>query len=309
MCVCVCVCVQVGSYRLAVVFHLFCQALISDPAWSGRFQVTVQVCHIVALAPSSLQAWQTSSLPGFFLPGTLCTRPSLLVCRFPRMMMDLSGKFGHSFICADITYQHIGLLALEMSRVQELTSLCAQRSDQAKQAAEVERLRRLASGVEVPRRRARQAGPARKRRSPTMSNSAAEIAAHSEVESEASARCEDGVGNGSSPSSCSEAGDGDAPMPPSPDVEGPASPAVNAAGRVFGPDGNYWGKISVIRAGQVTEALSVYCSLHGCSVCKRMDKGVPTQAAILRWFEEGRNVPAGRTPALQRKHKELFPAP
>ena len=223
--------------------------------------------------------------------------------------MDLSCKFGHSFICADITYQHIGLLALELSRVQELTSLCAQRSDQAKQAAEVERLRRLASGVELPLRRARQAGHARKRRSPTMSNSAAEIAAHSEVESEASARCIDGFGNGSSPSSCSEADDGDAPMPPSPDVEGPASPTANAAGRVFGPDGSYWGKISVIRPGQATEALSVYCSLHGCSVCKRMDKGVPTQAAILRWFEEGRNVPAGRVPSLQRKHKELFPAP
>ena len=112
--------------------------------------------------------------------------------------MDLSRKFGHCLICADVTYQHIGLLALEMSRVQELTSLCAQRSDQAKQGAGVERLRKLASGVEVPRRRARQAVPARRRRwrSPTMSNSAAEIAAHSEVESEASARCEDGVGNG-----------------------------------------------------------------------------------------------------------------
>ena len=266
--VCVCVCVQVGSYRLGVVLQLFCQALISDPAWPGRFQVTVQVCHIVALAPSSLPAWQTFSLPGFFLPGTLCTRPSLLVCRFSRMMMDLSRKFGHCLICADVTYQHIGLLALEMSRVQELTSLCAQRSDQAKQGAGVERLRKLASGVEVPRRRARprQAVPARKRRSPTISNSAAEIAAaaHSEVESEAPARCEDGVGNGSSPSSFSEACDGDALMPPSPDVEGPASPAVNAAGRVFGPDGNYWCKITVIRPGQRTEALSVYCSLHGC---------------------------------------------
>ncbi len=56
------------------------------------------------------------------------------------------------------------------------------------------------------------------------------------------------------------------------------------------------------------------CIAPSCrSVCKRMDKGVPTQAAILWWFEQGRNVPAGRairpsswgSPAVRRAIAQL----
>ena len=43
----------------------------------------------------------------------------------------------------------------------------------------------------------------------------------------------------------------------------PLGPRVDAAtGRVLGPDGTYWGKISVLRPGQRNECLSVYCGLH-----------------------------------------------
>ena len=35
-----------------------------------------------------------------------------------------------------------------------------------------------------------------------------------------------------------------------------------------------------------------------CIAASLLDKGVPTQAAILRWFEQGRNVPAGRATYL-----------
>ncbi len=63
--------------------------------------------------------------------------------------MNLCREFSESFICADVTYHHVGLLALKVSGVQDLASLFAERSDEAKRAAEVERLRKLASGAEV----------------------------------------------------------------------------------------------------------------------------------------------------------------
>ena len=41
-------------------------------------------------------------------------------------------------------------------------------------------------------------------------------------------------------------------------------PHIEPSGKVIGPDGSYWGKISVLRMGAPNEALSVYCGRHGC---------------------------------------------
>lgn len=91
----------------------------------------------------------------------------------------------------------------------------------------------------------------------------------------------------------------------------PAPPVLQIdprTGRVTNERGAYVGRISVIRAGKPSESLSVYCSLHGCSVCKSMARGVPSQAAILQWFCAGFDVPLGRQTSSQNRHKAMFPS-
>lgn len=258
---------------------------------------------------------------------------------FSRTMVDLSREFGDAYICADVTYQHVGLLAFAVSRVQPLASLCAVRSDEAKRASELEQLRKLASGAELPRRRrvgkqtAGQAGPAGNTRPQTSSGQVAhpqesdESGQDDRSDGVAPAQSEDGVGICSSSSSeagghvasphleaLAEAGDDALAAQPVTDADAPdplpQRPRVDqSSGRVFGPSGSYWGRISVLRPGLSSEALSVYCSFHGCSVCKRMSSGVPSQAALLKWLEEGQELPRGRVPALQRRHKAMFFVP
>ena len=66
------------------------------------------------------------------------------------------------------------------------------------------------------------------------------------------------------------------------------------------------GRISVIRPGEPSEALSVYCRLHGCMISKRILQAPDTQD-IFKWYEQGYGIPKGRTPALQTRHKAVFP--
>ena len=91
--------------------------------------------------------------------------------------------------------------------------------------------------------------------------------------------------------------------------EPPAGPFMKDDGTVCGPDETPWGRVSVIRPGALDESLSVYCRMHGCTVCKRISRGVPSQAAIVRWFQRGQAMPRGRTAYLQNAHKRSFPSP
>jgi hypothetical protein len=75
----------------------------------------------------------------------------------------------------------------------------------------------------------------------------------------------------------------------------------NTEGREF------LGIISVIKSNTPQEAMSVYCSSHGCSVMKRMH-ACRSHDALLSWFAEGQSIPTGRSAGLQGKHKGKFPS-
>ena len=78
-------------------------------------------------------------------------------------------------------------------------------------------------------------------------------------------------------------------------------------GRVFAAEA-YIGRISIIKPGTRQEALSVYCSRHGCTVCKST-RAAPGHDEVLAWFVQGLALPKGRTPAFKRRHLDLFPRP
>lgn len=65
------------------------------------------------------------------------------------------------------------------------------------------------------------------------------------------------------------------------------------------------GRISVIKTNTPQEAMSVYCSRHGCGVMKRMHR-CPSHEAVLAWFVEGQSIPKGRVAAFVGKHKGKF---
>lgn len=100
--------------------------------------------------------------------------------------------------------------------------------------------------------------------------------------------------------------DGQPPAPPVP-PDPPLGPRHDPeSGRVYGPDGDYWGRVTIIRPGQASESISFYCSRHGCTVCKRVTAS-PCLEEILAWFSSGQSVPRGRTKTLQSHHKAKWP--
>lgn len=66
------------------------------------------------------------------------------------------------------------------------------------------------------------------------------------------------------------------------------------------------GRISLIKVGTPQEAVSVYCRRHGCSFMKGC-RVAPSNDDMLAWFRAGMEIPKGRDPALQTRHKRLFP--
>ena len=64
----------------------------------------------------------------------------------------------------------------------------------------------------------------------------------------------------------------DPAVPEEAEVQDPGPRMDEGTGRVYAPDGLYLGRISVLRPGQSSEALSVDCSAHGRVVCKAMRK-------------------------------------
>jgi hypothetical protein len=84
------------------------------------------------------------------------------------------------------------------------------------------------------------------------------------------------------------------------------------AGRIYENDGRpnpkYLGRISIVKPGLAAEAFSLYCTMHGCSVMKRMVHA-PSDEAIVKWFEDGLDLPAGRSAFLQSSHKRMLALP
>lgn len=66
------------------------------------------------------------------------------------------------------------------------------------------------------------------------------------------------------------------------------------------------GRISPWKQNTPQECVSVYCRLHGCSLCHRVEQ-FPSQASVLAWFADGLAMPPGRDPVSQRRHKGKFP--
>lgn len=68
------------------------------------------------------------------------------------------------------------------------------------------------------------------------------------------------------------------------------------------------GRITLLRVGEPQEAFSVYCSLHGCQIMRRINR-MPSKDKLLAWFLQGLHLPRGRDLGLQAKHKNTFPGP
>ena len=114
----------------------------------------------------------------------------------------------------------------------------------------------------------------------------------------------DASGCSSSESSASEPADGLEQGP----VQGPVARYNPQTGQVtssMNPT-EIWGRVTVVREGQPSEALSCYCRAHGCSILRRT-RDAPDWPDILNWFTFGQTVPAGRTPTLRLRHERAMP--
>lgn len=247
------------------------------------------------------------------------------------MMDSLSQSLGENYIAYDICYSQTGLLSYRIDELKDLSSLVRELEASAALSREMKKLSKLARGEEPPRKRKRQRAAA-----PAGSRAPRKKADNDEDKPEKPENADKDEGESSSASSSSSsstssdgpddvapegaAGDvaaeaaagaaeaaagaeGPPPLPPAPPLGPTYDPAI---GRAHGPGGQYWGRVTVIRPGQISEAISVYCGRHGCSVVKRVTAS-PGQDEILAWFVAGQSVPAGRTSTLQSHHKQLWP--
>lgn len=234
-------------------------------------------------------------------------------------MVRLANDFPGNLISADVCYTQVGLMSYRVETIRDISDLLAERVAASKRKAELEQIRRLAAGEAVGRRakrpkRARDGkGKGGKKRDKgdkhdSHDGGSAHDASGSDggidEEGRGSDEDDDGVEDPGVDGHSSRDGDDDDSDASS---EQPPGPRVEPSGRVKGPDGEYLGRISVMRVGAPTEALSVYCGRHGCSVCIRVSRGVPSQAAILRWFQAGLALPRDRSAHTQRVHKDSFP--
>ncbi len=67
------------------------------------------------------------------------------------------------------------------------------------------------------------------------------------------------------------------------------------------------GRISYLRPGQANASLSIYCAWHGCKICKPVHRGIPSDAAIVKWLLDGEKLPRGKSAAQQGPHRRMFP--
>jgi hypothetical protein len=97
-----------------------------------------------------------------------------------------------------------------------------------------------------------------------------------------------------------------------PDAPPPRVIFDRVAGRLYENDGqpkpNYLGRVSIVNEGTTKEAFSIYCTRHGCSIMKRI-KHAPNDDAIVKWFEDGLDMPKGHSAFLQSNHKGMLALP
>ena len=79
-------------------------------------------------------------------------------------------------------------------------------------------------------------------------------------------------------------------------------------GRALDGDGHYLGRVPVVRRGTPREVISLYCSRQGCSIMMPVTRA-PAHDVIVRWFEDGLQLPAARTPARQHDHMNMLGRP
>ena len=66
------------------------------------------------------------------------------------------------------------------------------------------------------------------------------------------------------------------------------------------------GRITILRRGTAGVCVSIYCRMHQHSICKTSSR-CPAHEDIIQWFRAGLDVPSGKAPALQSRHKLMFP--
>ena len=243
-------------------------------------------------------------------------------------MSALQRRFGEHLVSYQVNYEHVGLTAYEVQSLEDASRLEALHTAQGQEAYKLRKAAEFARGDEasVRRRKSRKQPPRPKRPKPSEAaaaqpHDAAELTGLDDASSGAAELGADGLSDARS--SCSELG---AALGPEASADhGAALQAADAAaqealqaaqpalrhdaatGRVLGPGNVYVGRISVIRQGTRQEAVSIYCSRHGCTICKRISV-TPSNAEILKWLAQGEEIPAGRTASLQGRHKKLFPS-
>ena len=226
-------------------------------------------------------------------------------------MVELSDDFAEDCICWVVCYTQVGLLSYTIQTTRDLMEVIRDNAGVTRKPSEIDQIGKLMGNTEVAaQRRTTGARMSKKARADTQG------CATGCKEAVEASEPDRGLESGSSSSQ------EDLPEEPvhmaHTDPPGPEEAAVlpqdpgprfdAGTGRVFASDGLYLGRISVVRPGQNSEALSVYCSAHGCTVCKSMRKGVPSTSSLINWLAAGRDMPVGRQAGFQRTHKRSFPA-
>ncbi len=259
-------------------------------------------------------------------------------------MLESSQTHGGDYVELNVSYTQVGLLAYQVSRLDNLEDLIKVSKEAQAKDKELKRMMQLATGELPVRKRAStsKAGkrpPAKRIRRPMKGKpdpgdaESEEVAADlpPEVLDDEAGPASDSASDGDSVASSGfEHDDGLGGEPGAEpvlapavvdrgsiaadravDIEPPPAPPPPpytfnpGSGRVEGPGSVYWGRISIIKPGLPVESLSVYCSQHGCAICKRVTSGVPGQAEILKWIADGRDLPKGK--AYQARHKAMWP--
>jgi len=255
--------------------------------------------------------------------------------------VQLQRLHGDRFCTFRLHYKHAGLVAYEVSRVENAKEAEQAHADEQARAAALRREGKLAKGThELPRKRVRacesSAPPPRKRvrvkgpgsnRAPVLPTS-----------SQGDGDVQDTVGSPASPA----ASDSEASFAESlgsltdyfSDEEAAAPPQANDEELEAGSDaseeeepqpgpyfddrtGQVWsqppgaadrfvlGRISLIKQGTPAEAVSLYCRMHGCSLMRRVIQS-PSHQQTMKWFLDGMSLPRDRNPAVQRRHKDML---